>query len=38
MRLEICANSASLETDVFEQRYALAMVHATVGLDWTGCV
>ena len=27
--------SASLETDVFAQRYALVVVHATVGLDNT---
>jgi len=27
---------ASLETDVFAQRYALEVVHATIGLDWIG--
>ena len=32
-----------METDVFAQRYALVVVHATVGLDWirivfSGCL
>ena len=26
--------AASPETDVFAQRYALVVVHATIGLDW----
>jgi len=32
-----------VETDVFAQRYALVVVHATIGLDWirivfSGCL
>ena len=29
--------SASLQTDVFAQSYALVVVHATIGLDWNWC-
>ena len=32
VRLEPGTKSASLETDVFSQQYALIVVHATVGL------
>ena len=32
------AKSASLETNVFAQHYALIVVHDTTGLDWHICV